>query len=87
MPVRPSHPPVQRLVADSKVAGRREKFKSEADGCEWGIEYLTHVMKELAAMEQRAESENDDEFLALIRDSMSHAKAVELELRNKLAKS
>lgn len=58
----------------------------EADGCQWGLDYLKEVMRQLEKLEEKALLKKDPTFYNSIKLSIQRAKQVQTELHNKLAK-
>jgi hypothetical protein len=59
---------------------------SEADGCQWGLDYLKEVMKQLEKLEERALLKKDPAFYNSVKLSVQRAKQVQTELYDKLTK-
>ena len=59
---------------------------SEADGYQWGLDYLNDTLKQLEKLEQRALAKNNPMFYNDIKISIQRAQDAQKELRDKLAK-
>lgn len=80
---------LQRLVTVPRTVSKRAAVKpvDKASGYEWGLSHLQHVVEELEKLEQRAERDNDIDFLEMIRASMERARQVKEEIKVKLKDS
>ena len=67
-----------------RIEAEESREQSQADGYQWGIEYLQDVIKQLDKLEQRALEKNDPSFYNNVKLSAQRAREVEKELKNKL---
>ncbi len=59
---------------------------SEADGCQWGLDYLNDTIKHLEKLEQMALAKNNPMFYNDVKISIQRAQHAQKELQDKLAK-
>lgn len=67
-----------------RIEAEESREMGQADGYQWGIEYLQDIMKQIEKLEQRALERNDPLFYNNVKLSAQRAKEAEQELRKKL---
>lgn len=67
-----------------KIEAEEGKKMSQADGYQWGLEYIRDIQKQIERLQQKALDKNDPAFYNNIKLSMQRAKDAEEELRAKL---
>lgn len=70
-----------------KIESEENKPMSQADGYQWGLDYLNDTIRQLEKLEQRALSKNDPTFYNNVKISMQRALHAQRELQDKLAKT
>jgi hypothetical protein len=67
-----------------RIEAEENKPMSEADGYQWGLDYLKDILKELERLEEKALQKKDPTFYNNIKLSIQRAKEAQTELHNKL---
>ncbi len=69
-----------------KIESEENKSMSQADGYQWGLDYLGDTIRQLEKLEQKALAKNDPTFYNNVKISMQRAQHAQKELQDKLAK-
>jgi hypothetical protein len=69
-----------------KIESEESTPMREADGYQWGLDYLNDTLKQLEKLEQRALAKNNPMFYNDIKISIQRAQDAQKELQDKLAK-
>jgi hypothetical protein len=67
-----------------RIEAEENKPMSEADGYQWGLDYLKDILKELERLEEKALQKKDPTFYNNIKLSIQRVKETQTELHNKL---
>ncbi|WP_268541819.1 hypothetical protein [Candidatus Nitrosotenuis cloacae] len=67
-----------------KIEAEEGRKMSQADGYQWGLEYLKDIQKQIERLQHRALEKNDPVFYNNVKMSMQRARDAEEELRAKL---
>lgn len=70
-----------------KIESEESKPMSQADGYQWGLDYLNDTIKQLEKLEQKALEKNDPIFYNNVKISMQRAQHAQKELQDKLTKT
>ena len=69
-----------------KIESEQNKPMSEADGYQWGLDYLLDIQKQLERLEKTSMEQNNPLFHNNIKLSMQRALDAQKELADKLQK-
>lgn len=69
-----------------KIELEESRPMSEADGCQWGLDYLNDTIKHLEKLEQVALAKNNPMFYNDVKMSIQRAQQAQKELQEKLTK-
>ena len=70
-----------------KIESEESRPMSQADGYQWGLDYLNDTIKQLEKLEQRALAKNDPIFYNNVILSIQRAQHAQKELQDKLIKT
>jgi hypothetical protein len=68
-----------------RIEAEQNKPMSQADGYQWGLDYLKDTLKQLQKLEEKALQKNDPIFYNNIKLSIQKAKDAEKELHGKIS--
>lgn len=69
-----------------KIEYEESRPMSQADGYQWGLDYLNDTIKQLEKLEQKALVKNDPVFYNNVKISIQRAQDAQKELQDKLIK-
>jgi hypothetical protein len=67
-----------------KIESEESKPMSQADGYQWGLDYLDDTIRHLEKLEQKALAKNDPIFYNNVKISIQRAQHTQKELQDKL---
>lgn len=67
-----------------RIEAEEGRKMSQADGYQWGLDYIKDIQKQIERLQQRALERNDPAFYNNVKMSMQRARDAEDELRAKL---
>ena len=70
-----------------KIESEESRPMSQADGYQWGLDYLNDTIKQLEKLEQKALAKNDPIFYNNVILSIQRAQHAQKELQDKLIKT
>lgn len=70
-----------------KIESEESRPMNQADGYQWGLDYLNDTIKQLEKLEQKALAKNDPLFYNNVMLSIQRARHAQKELQDKLIKT
>ncbi|MBM2852626.1 MAG: hypothetical protein HW420_1173 [Candidatus Nitrosotenuis sp.] len=70
-----------------KIESEESRPMSQADGYQWGLDYLNDTIKQLEKLEQKALAKNDPIFYNNVILSIQRAQHAQKELQGKIIKT
>ena len=70
-----------------KIESEESRPMNQADGYQWGLDYLDDTIKQLEKLEQKALAKNDPIFYNNVILSIQRAQHAQKELQDKLIKT
>jgi hypothetical protein len=67
-----------------KIESEESKPMSQADGYQWGLDYLSDTIRQLEKLEQKALAKNDPIFYNNVKISLQRAQYAQKELQDKI---